>query len=273
MRPYPSPSVLGEMSPWQPASGAAPPTARPALYRRVRPGAPDPDHAAVAAATADLSADGGNPLPTPFRRSMERVFGMDLSPVRVHSGAVARRAADRVGAQALALGTSIALPDGLPDRPTPATLPLVIHELSHVAQHLGGRPTIAPPAPRPFPLARRASAEEGEADRIERMVAGAVHGFGHSPIPPAALPLAHVAPPAHAAAERSSPQPDIARLAAPDTTSRAVAIAPPTPVAAPATPTTAPVPSIAEPEALAERVYALLEQRLLTERERSGAFR
>jgi len=212
-------------------------------------------------------------LPAPFRQSMERAFGLDFAPVRVQSGAVARRAVERVGAQALALGTTIALPEGVPDAPSATALPLVVHELTHVAQHLAARPTIAAPSHRPLSLARRASAEEHEADRIERLVAGAVSGKGPEPFRAAALPLVHVPSLARLPDQGTDPQHPIARAPA-TAAGGAVALSPPATVETPAAAVPGPAADAAgQPEAIAERVYALLEQRLLTERERSGTFR
>lgn len=93
-----------------------------------------------------LPRSGGAPLPHPVRRQAEGRLGVDLSDVRLHTGAEARERAQALGANAFALGDDVVLATG-------ADTPVLLHELAHVAQtRTGAAPPIAlhddPPHPR-----------------------------------------------------------------------------------------------------------------------------
>jgi len=81
---------------------------------------------------------GGQPLPPPLRADMEGRFGIDLSPVRIHTDGHAARLNETLHAHAFAVGEHIAFNDG---RFQPETGPgrfLLAHELAHVAQQREG---------------------------------------------------------------------------------------------------------------------------------------
>jgi hypothetical protein len=141
------------------------------VYRSALADAAEPDAVQRTTAAAAMTASEGQALPPLVRRSMEHLFRMDLANVRVHSGTQAARATGAVAARAMAHGTDIFLPGGVGDSPRGAEMPLLAHELTHVAHHLGQRPPSAMPS---LTLARRSSPEEHEADQIERMVTDVV---------------------------------------------------------------------------------------------------
>jgi hypothetical protein len=235
-----------------PLAAVGPMVFRSALPDRAEPGEEQRAQAAEAMATST-----GVPLSPLVRRSMEHALGMDLAAVRVHSGPQIARAADLVSARAMARGTDVYLPEGVADTPGAGTMPLLAHELTHVAQHLGHR---VPAAPAPLTLAHRAVAEEQTADRIERRVTDELR----------LTPVLRPAPPPADLTLARSP------LSAPVDILRAESgEAAPTPTAtvseaAPATPGGGGAAGGPKPEELAEQVYSLLERRLIVERERGG---
>ncbi len=145
--------------------------ARWPVFRSALPDVAEPSVAQRSTAAEAMAASEGQALPPLVRRSMEHLFRMDLASVRVHTGAPAARATGAVAARAMAHGTDIYLPGGVDDSPRGADMPLLAHELTHVAHHLGHRPPAAMPS---LTLARRSAPEEHDADQIERMVADAV---------------------------------------------------------------------------------------------------
>jgi hypothetical protein len=83
----------------------------------------------------------GVPLDAETRAFMEPRFGADFSAVRVHTGAQAAASAAAVNATAYTVGENIAFGS---DRYAPqqgAGRRLLAHELTHVLQQRGGRPT------------------------------------------------------------------------------------------------------------------------------------
>ena len=83
------------------------------------------------AAPAGAPAAGPQPLPATVRADMEERFGVDLSAVRITTGADAPR---RLGARAFALGASITFAPGEYAPDTPEGRRLLAHELAHVVQ-------------------------------------------------------------------------------------------------------------------------------------------
>ncbi|MEA2529180.1 MAG: hypothetical protein QOG89_824 [Thermomicrobiales bacterium] len=275
----PSP-VLGLLRDTWPAM--SPRAASPIVFRSPILDRAEPTAAQRAEAAEAMAASTGQPLPPIVRRSMEHQLGMDLAAVRVHSGPAVMRSTDLVAARAMARGTDVFLPGGVTDTPTAEGLPLLAHELTHVAHHLGHR---APMQPRPpMTLARRTSDEEHEADRIERRVADdlrrlpslsslpklpsmpSMPSMPSLPTSPGAatdLLLAKV-PQARALAGQvgqlgQQAEQAVGGIQSAATNAISSAVSPEAPAAA--------APNPAE---LAEQVYQLLERRLIVERERAG---
>jgi hypothetical protein len=80
---------------------------------------------------------GGHPLPEDLRRRMERVFGADLSAVRIHS----RTEVEAVGALAYTRGIDIYFAPGRYEPESRRGQVLIGHELAHVVQQSRGRVT------------------------------------------------------------------------------------------------------------------------------------
>lgn len=81
----------------------------------------------------------GEPLPEPVRREMEARLGADFRHVRVHTDAVAARAADALHASAFTLGTDIFFAAGAYAPVEESGQRLLVHELTHVIQSQQGR--------------------------------------------------------------------------------------------------------------------------------------
>ena len=77
----------------------------------------------------------GRPLPGPVRRPMERLFGCDLTGVRIHTDDASAAAADRLAAAAYSVGDDIAFADGRYRPDTSDGRRLLVHELTHVVQN------------------------------------------------------------------------------------------------------------------------------------------
>ena len=75
----------------------------------------------------------GAPLPASVRAPFEQSFGYDLSPVRVHSGSAAARAAQAANALAFALGDHVVLGTNL-DSSSALGQRVLGHELAHTIQ-------------------------------------------------------------------------------------------------------------------------------------------
>jgi hypothetical protein len=134
----------------------------------------------------------------------------------------------------------------LADRSDPESTPLLAHELTHVAGHLGA----SDPQPAPaLTLAQRHAPEEQVAERVERTIARQFESTAKSPME---MPLARAT-----------------TAATPAAVQRAETVASPPPPAD----ANAEAEKAVSPEAaakMAEQVYSLIERRLLIERERSG---
>jgi hypothetical protein len=74
----------------------------------------------------------GKPLDEPVRDEMETRLGADFSDVRVHTGTVAQRSAEAIGARAYTSGNHVVIGQGGADKHTLA------HELTHVIQQRSG---------------------------------------------------------------------------------------------------------------------------------------
>ncbi len=129
-------SRLGTVRPY---SGRTPGDEPNRLWRRLAtqvqsPRFPMPAHtgedpSASPAEVAEAGVQGpGESLP--LRDPLERSFGVDLEPVRLHAGPQARAACDRLGAQAYALNRRIAV------RAAPSHW-LLAHEVAHTVQQSG----------------------------------------------------------------------------------------------------------------------------------------
>lgn len=79
---------------------------------------------------AVTSPGAGSPLSDPLRRRVEPVVGADLAGVRVHSGALSRRAAGEIQAKAFTHKNNIHLGEGQ----SAQDVGLMAHELTHVVQ-------------------------------------------------------------------------------------------------------------------------------------------
>jgi hypothetical protein len=135
--PLPGVSMTNGHALWQVAERHA-----TTLYRRaVNGGAADQHDPAVESALQQRGA--GQPLPAELRREMERELGVSLAGVRVHTDAVAARAARALSAEAFAIGEDIFFAEGMFVPDTRSGKKLLVHELTHVAQALRGdtRPT------------------------------------------------------------------------------------------------------------------------------------
>ena len=80
----------------------------------------------------------GEPGPDRVREVFRRL-GVDLDPVRLHTGPAAGRAAHSLGAQAFTLGHDVVFGEGRYDPGSRAGLELLVHELVHVGEHGAGR--------------------------------------------------------------------------------------------------------------------------------------
>ncbi|MER6788517.1 DUF4157 domain-containing protein [Streptomyces sp. NPDC000658] len=83
-------------------------------------------------AVHEVLAGAGRPLDADTRADMEARLGADFSDVRLHTGSVAQRSAEEIGARAYTSGSHIVLGAGAGDRHTLA------HELTHVIQQRRG---------------------------------------------------------------------------------------------------------------------------------------
>ncbi|MFG2328083.1 DUF4157 domain-containing protein [Streptomyces sp. NPDC048604] len=97
----------------------------------------------------------GAPLEPGVRDQLSTSYGHDFSPVRVHVGPEAARAAGELGALAYTVGDDVVFSQGAYDPLSRRGRALIAHELAHVAQHDGRpaapgflrtHPSVAPPA-------------------------------------------------------------------------------------------------------------------------------
>jgi hypothetical protein len=99
------------------------------------------DRKAIVPATVDRTlASPGRPLEPSLREDMERRFGYDFSPVRVHSDSTAQKSARDIDAQAYTFGHDIVFDSGRFEPGTPGGKRLLAHELTHVVQQTAAAP-------------------------------------------------------------------------------------------------------------------------------------
>lgn len=119
----------------------------------------------------------GSPLPEPARTRFEQRLGMDLSHLRLHTGAEAADASRRVHARAFSTGRHIAWGETAPDPSSAGGEHLLAHEVAHTLQSGAGswlrRDTRGlPPAPERTP----AQGLELLLDGIENQALAALQG-------------------------------------------------------------------------------------------------
>lgn len=115
------------------------------LYRRAAAtGAVAVESPAVADALAEVGRSCDS-LPPEVRQKMEAILGMSLDGVRLHTGAVARAAADAVHAVAFTVGEDIFFPGY--DPTSAACQETLAHELVHYKQWRQGRISVAVSGP------------------------------------------------------------------------------------------------------------------------------
>ncbi|SMF27814.1 protein of unknown function [Alteromonadaceae bacterium Bs31] len=81
----------------------------------------------------------GKPLPEQTRELFENKLGADLSATKVHTGAKAQSAAERLSARAFTVGKDIYFAEGEYSPDSVAGKKLLAHELAHVVQQQGGK--------------------------------------------------------------------------------------------------------------------------------------
>jgi hypothetical protein len=91
----------------------------------------------AAHAVAAASSSSGSPLPDTLMRKFENSLGVDLSNVRVHTGADSALAADAVGAKAYTMGSDIHFGAGHYDPSSSGGQQLLAHEVAHTVQQSG----------------------------------------------------------------------------------------------------------------------------------------
>ncbi len=259
---------------------------------------------ASAALTGSMSAS--EPPREGVRRRLRPLLGIDLADVRIHSDAPAQQLAQAYRADAIAIGTDIALAAGVAGD-SPAAQGLLAHELAHVARSQRPRfvPPIARAAPAPADEEQLAELVEAQVGAIvaqpttapDGWVAATASSPAHKPSPgqaaperlrdraswhglpapweplPAAiaLPLAGTLPASTPAGDTAVSAVTMSSTAAEPPVARAAQDRPALRAKSQAPPPAA-APSQAEPDldALARQIYALLKQRLAAERRRYG---
>jgi hypothetical protein len=121
----------------------------------------DPDHPAVSEA---IGRSAGDRLPAAALAEMQRRLGADFSHVRIHTDAIADRAAQALGARAFAVGEQLFFASGAFAPDSAEGRKLLAHELTHVVQAREGRvPTDGPRVSHPSdPLEREAETRSSE---------------------------------------------------------------------------------------------------------------
>ena len=85
----------------------------------------------------DVLSNPGQSLSADVRRPFERNLGQDFSGVRIHADTRSAESADAVSARAYTVGKDVVFGHGIFQPHSPAGLPLLAHELTHVAQQSG----------------------------------------------------------------------------------------------------------------------------------------
>jgi len=93
-------------------------------------------------AKATFSLGEGRPPASSVRQAVESQVGVDLSPVRVHTGARAAQAAESLQAHAFTMGRDVVFGHAQYQPATASGRALLAHELAHVAQQRTG---LSPP--------------------------------------------------------------------------------------------------------------------------------
>jgi len=123
------------------------------------------EHAVAAAASSSAHA-----LPDTVLHKFESALGVDLSGVRVHTGAESQAAARSVGARAYTVGQDIHFAAGNYDPRSGAGEHLLAHEVAHTVQQRGAAPT----RQNQLEVSSPTDSFEHDADRAaDAMVAGA----------------------------------------------------------------------------------------------------
>jgi hypothetical protein len=105
---------------------------------------------------------GGSPLPNAARADLEPKFGADFGSVRVHTGPQADQLNRSLSAKAFTTGSDIFFRQGTYSPGTSTGKHLLAHELTHVVQQGGSRPT----AQRKLTVGPANDQYEQEADRV-----------------------------------------------------------------------------------------------------------
>jgi Domain of unknown function (DUF4157) len=120
------------------------------------------------AMVARAGGSAGAPLRPDVRERFEASLGVDLSAVRVHTGAPSAEAAGAIGAQAYAIGNDVHFADGKYRPEDPFGLHLLAHEVAHTVQQAG-----APRRQHKLEVSDPSDAAEVQADAAaDAMVAG-----------------------------------------------------------------------------------------------------
>lgn len=246
-----------------PAAEAPPELPLSSPFAPLAAGAPP----AVARSLALASRSSGAPLPLPVRAPFERLLNTSLAEVEVHTGEEAAAATTAVGAAAMTLGHRVFFAPGRFRPEEPEGSALLAHELTHVIQQ-----RVAPLQMALKSLAGAgAGAEEAEAERTEAQVLAMHRGpFPAQPLtlaravtdetPAPVSPMGPASPSGPALGTSASPA--LARITgiehagASEQNEQGHG----------------PVGGVepAQVEEVADRVYELIKERLVTERERRG---
>jgi len=143
--------------------------AKPELGR-----AADPDEVQT---FGELSASAGDPLPAELAASMGAAIGHDVSHVVIHADAVAARAAQQIGARAFTIGNEIYFAAGAYAPHSAEGARLLVHELTHVAQH--DRGALSDVAAGESRVSKPSDAHEEEATAMESRANGG-HADAHA---------------------------------------------------------------------------------------------
>ena len=127
----------------------------------------------------------GQALEPGVRRRMESAFGRDFSQVRVHNDPAAARSAAGLQAQAYTQGRDIYFGAGRYAPQTGAGQRLLAHELAHVAQQQGSRPSGTAGTPKAAPSPGKTSDEFIEFAEYERQANAAAERVGRGQSIPA----------------------------------------------------------------------------------------
>nr|WP_254627343.1 DUF4157 domain-containing protein [Myxococcus sp. CA040A] len=148
------------------------------VARAAQPGASGAASSEQVSAQVSRGLGSGRPLESSSRAFFEPRFGHDLSGVRIHTGASASDSARALQARAYTVGSDIAFQDGAYSPGTHAGRRLLAHELTHVLQQTGGRPSSGVRLAR-FATGGLAMSSPGDAsEREAESTADAVMGEG-----------------------------------------------------------------------------------------------